>query len=86
VKNGPYYRDDVYDAWRTIEITVADGKASAKFRYSATGNLYGLFDDVPVDTTADIVAIGFTASTGGADAMGFFVDTVSFELTGATCQ
>ena len=32
-----------------------------------------------------LVALGFTASTGGADAMGFAIDTVSFELLDATC-
>ena len=85
-KNGPYYRTDVYDAWRTIELTVANGRATAMFRFSPNGTLHRLVENVPVDTSADIVAMGFTASTGGADAMGFFVDTVSFELTNATCN
>ena len=88
-KNGPYYREDLYDAWRTIEISVMGGKASARFRFSPTGPLHRLFDDVPVDSstsgTSDIVAMGFTASTGGSDAMGFAIDTVSFELIDATC-
>ena len=86
VKKGPYYDSDVYDAWRTIEITVADGKASAWFRFVPNGTRSTLFTDVAVDTSANIVAIGFTAATGGSDAMGFFVDTVSIELTDATCK
>jgi len=82
---GPYRRSDVYDAWRTIEITVANGRATAQFRFVPNGSRYGLFENVPVDTSADIVAMGFTASTGSAEPMGFFVDTVSFELTDAVC-
>lgn len=85
-KKGPYYKDQLYDAWRTIEITVENGKASAVFRFTPTGARNELFKDVPVDTSGNIVALGFTASTGGADAMGFFVDTVSFELTNASCN
>ena len=85
-KNGPYYREDVYDAWRMIELTVQGGKATAMFRYAPNGNPYTLFEDVAVDTSANIVALGFTASTGGVDAMGFSVDTVSFELLDASCQ
>lgn len=85
-KNGPYRLDDVYDAWRTIEITVADGHAAAKFRFVPGGTSHSLFAGVPVDTTSTIVAMGFTASTGSAEAMGFAVDAVAFELTDATCD
>ena len=85
-KKGPYYQSQVYDAWRTIEITVEGGKASAVFRFSPGGAPNVLFTDVPVDTTAKITALGFTAATGGADPMGFSVDTVSFALTNATCN
>ena len=85
-KRGPFYRPDVYEAWRTIELTVANGRASALFRFSPNGTLHSLIENVPVDTSTNVVAMGFTASTGGADAMGFFVDTVSFELTNATCN
>ena len=84
-KKGPYRRSDVYDAWRRIEIVVANGKATARFRFSPNGTPTTLFEDVTVDT-ANLVALGFTAATGGADAMGFFVDTVSIELTDATCD
>ncbi len=86
VKKGPYANKDVYDAWRTLEIVVEDGKASASFRFTPTSTPNALFTNVAVDTSANVVALGFTAATGGADAMGFFVDTVSFELTNATCE
>jgi hypothetical protein len=85
-KKGPYRRDDVYDSWRTIEVVVANGTASASFRFTPAGTATSLFADVPVDTSATLEAIGFTAATGGANAMGFFVDTVSFELTDAVCN
>ncbi|MDF2692961.1 MAG: hypothetical protein K0S65_1344 [Labilithrix sp.] len=85
-KKGPYRRDDVYDNWRTIEVVVGNGKVSASFQFTPTGTATALFTDVPIDTSANIQAIGFTAGTGGADAMGFFVDTASFELIGATCN
>lgn len=87
VKKGPYYEVDLYDAWRTIDVVVANGKASATFRFSANGPPTTLFADVDVDEDDDgVIALGFTAGTGGVDAMGFFVDTVRFELTNASCD
>ncbi|MBX3264976.1 MAG: hypothetical protein KIS78_26020 [Labilithrix sp.] len=84
-KKGPYRKNDVYDAWRRIEIVVANGKATARFRFSSNGTATTLFDEITV-ASADVVALGFTAATGGADAMAFFVDTVSVELTDPTCD
>lgn len=73
---GPY--SGVYDAWRTVTITFAKGKLSADV------NGVKLFQNVSLPT-ANILAMGVSASTGGVDALGFAVDTVRIELTDAVC-
>ena len=74
--NGPF--SGVYDAWRTITITFSGGKLSA----AVSGT--PLFQNVTIPA-APIFALGFTAATGGADSLGFFVDTVNIQLTDAVC-
>jgi hypothetical protein len=75
--DGPY--TGVYDGWRTVTVTFAKGKLSADV------NGTKLFQNVAIPA-ANILAVGFTASTGGADAIGFNVDTVRIELTDAVCH
>ena len=75
--DGPY--SGVYDTWRTVTITFNNGKLSA----SISGTK--LFQNVTIPM-ANIVALGFTAATGGTDAIGFYVDTVNIELTDPVCQ
>ncbi|AKU99103.1 hypothetical protein AKJ09_05767 [Labilithrix luteola] len=83
---GPFEPADVYGVWRTIEAVVANGKVSATLRLSTGGQVATLFTDVPIDTSAAVTALGFTASTGDAAAAGYFVDTVTFELTNPSCK
>jgi hypothetical protein len=73
---GPY--SGVYDAWRTVTVTFAKGKVSADV------NGTKVVQNVSIPT-ANILAMGFSASTGGVDALGFNVDSVRFELTDAVC-
>ena len=68
----------VYDAWRTVTITFSGGKLSA----DVSGTT--LFKNVAIPASP-IVALGFTAATGGADSLGFLVDTVNIQLTDAVC-
>lgn len=75
--DGPY--SGVYDTWRTITVTFNNGKLSA----SISGTK--LFQNVSIPM-ANITALGFTAATGGTDALGFYIDTVNIELTDAVCQ
>jgi hypothetical protein len=77
-KSGPW--SYVFDSWREVIVTVRDGKLTA----TVTGT--AVFTNEPIDTTTPIVAIGFTASTGGADPIAFFVDTVSIAFENATCN
>jgi hypothetical protein len=70
----------VYDAWRTVVIKVANGLASA-----SVGTTMLIVDAPVADKAAPILAIGFTASTGGGDPIAFHVDTVQIELTDPTC-
>lgn len=73
---GPF--SGVYDAWRTITITFAGGKLSA----SVSGTT--LFQNVAIPA-APILALGFTAATGGVDSLGFLIDTVDIQLTDPVC-
>jgi hypothetical protein len=75
--NGPY--SGVYNGWRTVVLSFTGGKLSA----SVSGTK--IFQNVAVPA-GPIFALGFTASTGGTNALGFAVDTVSIELTDAVCQ
>ena len=77
IKNdGPY--SGVYDGWRTVTVVLDKGKVSADVDGTK------LFQAVSVPS-ANIVAIGFSAGTGGVDSLGFNVDTVRIELTDAVC-
>jgi lectin family protein len=75
-KRGPW--DGVYDGWRDVVVTLAANKLSAVVDST------NIFENVPV-TQGKIVAIGFTAATGGGDSVGFNIDAVSLQLTDATC-
>lgn len=75
--DGPY--SGVYDVWRTVTVTLAKGKLSADVDGTK------LFQNVAIPS-ANILAVGFTASTGGAGAIGFNVDTVRIELTDPVCH
>lgn len=75
--SGPY--SGVYNGWRTVVLSFDKGKLSA----SVSGTK--IFQNVTIPT-APIFALGFTAATGGAVALGFAVDTVNIELTDPVCQ
>lgn len=77
IKSGPW--SGVYDSWRNTSVKLANGKVSTKVTTTS------VFNDVAV-TPSPIVAIGFTASTGGVHPIAFFVDTVSITLDDATCN
>jgi hypothetical protein len=81
VAKSPQFDNSVFYQWHTVTITVADNKVSATI-----GSQQVLFSNVAIDTSANIVALGFTASTGGAYPIGFYVDTVQIDLTNATCN
>ena len=76
---------NLYDEWRTIRVVVAEGKASAWIDTPGGSSETPIFTDVTVDTSADIVAIGFTASTGNTKAA-FAVDNVTISAPAATAE
>lgn len=73
---GPY--NGIYDAWRTVTVTLDKGKVSA----DVNGQV--LFSKESV-TGGNIAAIGFTAATGGSDAIGFNVDSLRIDFKDAVC-
>ncbi|MBX3185712.1 MAG: hypothetical protein KF819_01805 [Labilithrix sp.] len=75
---GPY--SNLYDTWRDVSVTYQGGLLSA------TVSTTNIFQNEAVTVPAGkIVAIGFTASTGGGHPVGYYIDTVRIELLNATC-
>jgi hypothetical protein len=74
--DGPY--TGVYDGWRVVTLTFDKGKLSA----DVSGTK--IFQNVSIPQ-AKILYLGFTAATGGADALGFAIDTVNIQLTDPVC-
>lgn len=82
--HGPF-SSDLYNGWRTLEISVGAGKLSATLHSFGSHPTLTLYDNVPIDTSAPIVALGFTASTGSMSAVSFALDSVSIELENGSC-
>ena len=73
---------DVKNALARISFLSRLGGSGGKLSADVSGTT--LFQNVTIPA-APILALGFTAATGGADSLGFLVDTVNIQLTDAVC-
>lgn len=69
----------VYNTWRTVTASVLAGKVNAVVSTTK------VVSNVSVSTDLPMVAIGFTASTGGANPITADLDTVTIELVNPVC-